>query len=72
MVVDVFTAAQALEAPATGVGTVGVVLAVVLMLLTVTAMFGILFWGKWLNAGDPTGVVERQRRERLGQNPAYG
>ena len=71
MSLGVFAAAEALDASASAVGTTGVVVAVVGVLLGVAAMFGVLFWGKWAKTGDATGVVEQRRRERLNQNPAY-
>ena len=66
-------AAQALDASADTLGATGAALAVVALLLGVVAMFGLLFWTKWgyAGGGDPTGVVEQDRRHRLNQNPAY-
>ena len=66
-------AGQALDARVDAVGAAGAAAAVVVLLLGVVAMFALLFWTKWghANAGDPTGVVELERRGRLHQNPAY-
>jgi hypothetical protein len=65
-------AGQALDAGSNAVGAPAVV-AVIVLLLGVVAMFGLLFWTNWASAtgSDPTGVLEQQRRDRLNQNPAY-
>ena len=68
----IVAAGQALDAGADAVGATGVAVAVVALLLGVVAMFGLLFWtNRGYTTGDPTGTVERERRQRLNQTPAY-